>query len=69
MKSVTQIAVVVIVLITMASHLLSQCNVGINADNSAPDNSAMLDIKSTTMGLLPPRMTTAQRNAIEYPAE
>jgi hypothetical protein len=29
----------------------------------------MLDVKSTTMGLLPPRMTFAQRNAIESPAE
>ena len=43
--------------------------VGINADNSAPNSSAMLDVKSTTMGLLPPRMTFDQRNAIVTPAE
>ena len=30
--------------------------VGINTDNSAPDNSAILDVKSTTKGLLPPRV-------------
>jgi len=42
---------------------------GINTDGSAPDNSAMLDLKSTQMGFLPPRMTTAQRNAIVSPAE
>jgi len=42
--------------------------VAINSDNSAPDPSAMLDVKSTTKGLLAPRMTQAQRNAIANPA-
>lgn len=46
-------------------HLFSQSTgVSITADNSAPDNSAMLDIKSTTKGLLIPRMTQAQRTQI-----
>ena len=40
----------------------------INADNSAPDNSAMLDVKSTSKGFLPPRMTTTQRDLISSPA-
>jgi hypothetical protein len=43
--------------------------VGINADNSTPDGSAMLDVKSTSKGLLPPRMTFADRNAIQNPAD
>ncbi len=34
----------------------------------APDPSAMLDIQSTNKGFLPPRMTTAERNAISNPA-
>jgi hypothetical protein len=42
--------------------------VAINSDNSAPDPSAMLDVKSTTGGILLPRMTFAQRNAIANPA-
>ena len=42
--------------------------VGINNDNSAPNSSAMLQIKSTNKGLLPPRMTGAQRDAIVAPA-
>ncbi len=43
--------------------------VGINTNNSAPDNSAMLDVKSTNKGFLPPRMSTTQINAIPAPAE
>ena len=40
--------------------------VGINNEN--PDASAALDITSTTGGLLVPRMTNAQRQAISNPA-
>jgi hypothetical protein len=41
---------------------------GINTDHSAPDNSAMLDVKSATKGMLIPRLTSAQRMAIVSPA-
>lgn len=34
-----------------------------------PDPSAQLDVNSTTKGLLPPRMTQAQMNAIASPAD
>ena len=40
---------------------------GIGTNN--PDPSAALDVNSTTMGLLIPRMTTVQREAINSPAE
>lgn len=43
-------------------------NVAINATGTAPAISAMLDISSTTSGLLIPRMTTAQKLAITTPA-
>ncbi|MDQ3111739.1 MAG: hypothetical protein M3R17_17760 [Bacteroidota bacterium] len=43
-------------------------NVAINATGAAPNASAMLDINSATMGILIPRMTTAQRTAIVTPA-
>ena len=36
---------------------------------SSPDGTAILDITSTTKGLLPPRMTDTQRDAISTPAE
>ena len=42
--------------------------VGINSDNSAPDNSAMLDVRSTSRGLLLPRMTQQQIESIQDPA-
>lgn len=43
-------------------------NVGINTDGSDPDISAILDVKSTSKGLLIPRMTEVQRIAITSPA-
>jgi len=39
--------------------------VSINTTGTAPDPSAMLDISSTSKGVLIPRMTSNQRNAIE----
>jgi hypothetical protein len=42
--------------------------IGTNTGGSTPDNSAMLDVKSTSKGFLPPRMTTTQRDAIISPA-
>jgi len=38
--------------------------VGVNATGANPDASSMLDVNSSTLGLLIPRMTTAQRNNI-----
>ena len=49
-------------LLLFCSPLFAQ--VSINSDNSTPDNSAMLDVKSTSKGFLPPRMTQAQRDAL-----
>lgn len=43
----------------------SQIGIG----NTNPDSSSILDITSTTQGMLAPRMTTLQRNAITNPAE
>lgn len=43
--------------------------VAINEDGAAPDASAMLELKSTEQGFLPPRMTEAERDAIVDPTE
>ncbi len=52
-------------LLILAVNAYSQ--VSINADGSNADGSAMLDVKSTNKGFLPPRMTEAQRDAISNP--
>lgn len=43
-------------------------SVSVNTDGSTADASSILDIKSTSKGMLAPRMTTAQRTAIVSPA-
>src|SRR5688572_2020260 len=54
--------------ILLISSYLAEAQVAINTTGANPDNSAMLDISSTTRGLLIPRMTTAERTAISSPA-
>jgi hypothetical protein len=53
-------------LLYSSSSLIAQ--VSINIDNTTPHPSAMLDVKSTSSGILIPRMTSAQRSAITSPA-
>jgi len=50
-----------------SAQIIAQ-NIAINATGAAPVASAMLDITSTTSGLLIPRMTAAQKTAIAAPA-
>jgi hypothetical protein len=52
------------ILFFLACGLILKAQVAINADGSLPDNSAMLDIRSTQKGLLIPRMTAPQKLAI-----
>lgn len=42
--------------------------VGINTDGSSPNTSAILDVKSTSQGVLISRMTESNKNAITSPA-
>jgi hypothetical protein len=56
-------------LLLLFSNSLLFAQIGINTDNSQPDPSAMLDVKSTAKGVLIPRMTVQQRNSISNPAE
>jgi hypothetical protein len=52
----------------LVSNVRSFSQIAITTDGSAPHSSAMLEIKSTSKGLLAPRMTQAQRDAIATPA-
>jgi Head domain of trimeric autotransporter adhesin/Chaperone of endosialidase len=47
-----------------AQQITYSQNVGINADGSTPNTNAMLDIKSSTKGVLIPRTSTTSRTAI-----
>ncbi len=57
----------IVLLLFMATYSVI-AQIAINTDGSAPDGSAILDVKSTTMGLLLPRLTNEQRDDIVAPA-
>ena len=58
-------AIAIFLLISTSINTMAQ--MAINADGSAADNSAMLDVKSTNRGLLLPRLTTIQISEIQNP--
>lgn len=60
---------ILIFTISLLSSFVSAQNVAINSTGAAAATSSILDVSSTTQGMLIPRMTTAQRDAIASPAE
>lgn len=54
------------IILLLCVHSISFSQVGIGT--TAPDSSSILDISSTTQGVLIPRLTTVQINAITNPA-
>ena len=56
-----------VVIISLVNKISAQ-GVAINQTNTSADVSAMLDISSTSKGLLIPRMRTTERTAIASPA-
>lgn len=68
MKDMIQrISVILAILLLNTTPGLTQ--ITISADSSATDPSAIVEVKSTEKGFLPPRMTTEQRDAIVNPSE
>lgn len=59
---------ILLVIAFLIPMLKSFPQVGINNDGAQPDPSAILDAKSSSKGLLIPRMTRAQRDALAAPA-
>jgi hypothetical protein len=61
--------IIVIFFLFLTTGMCVFAQVGINDNNSSPDASAGLDVNFNNKGLLPPRMTFEQRNAIQNPVE
>lgn len=53
---------------TLAFLSIGVANAQVGVGTTSPDTSSMLDINSTSKGLLAPKMTTSQRNLIVSPA-
>ncbi len=54
----TKIFTTLLVLISLGTF----AQVSVNTDGSGPDGSAILDVKSTTRGMLIPRMDSTQKD-------
>jgi len=68
MIKIKELVIIISSMVIMSAQMNGQ-NVGIGANTFTPDNSALLELQSTNSGLLLPRMTTAQRDAISNPAQ
>ncbi len=73
-KLYIQVMITILVLAGFSKNLMAQTNTfpstgAAGIGTTAPNASSLLEIKSTTKGLLMPRMTITQRNAIASPAK
>jgi uncharacterized protein (TIGR02145 family) len=68
MPIIMKIALTLTILCLLAGLFTATAQVSISPDGSKPDSSAMLDVQSTSKGVLIPRMTKMQRVAIASPA-
>ncbi len=55
--------------LAITSTKMIHAQVSVNTDGTSPAASAMLEVKSTSKGLLIPRLTTTQRTGISSPAD
>lgn len=63
-----QLSMAVLIVLLCQQESIAQ-SMSVNSNGARPDSSAMLDVQSTSKGLLIPRMTLAQRTAIVNPAD
>lgn len=68
MKSVLSSFFVAILVTFSSNNLIHAQSVAINTSGAVANTSSILDVSSTTAGVLVPRMTSAQRTAIATPA-
>ena len=69
MKKIITHTTAVLCFLFIISSIHSQTTIITDDNTYTGEASAVLDVKSTDKGLLPPRMTEAQRDAIASPAE
>lgn len=67
MKKLVLLVLVSVIICVFNLYDSKAQNVGINTDT--PDESALLELKSSNQGFLPPRLSTEERDAIVSPAE
>ncbi len=67
LKSMKKFRKMIIVAVAISSIYTTNAQVAINTDGTDPNPSAILDVKDTNKGFLPPRMTTVQMNDITSP--
>ena len=62
-------ATLLLLILSMIAGYCLTAQVAVNSDGSAPNSSAMLDVKSTDKGCLPPRLSHTEVIGISSPAE
>ena len=68
MKSIIRITLIILLITNHQTLITLNAQVAVNSDGASPDASAMLDVTSTSKGILIPRMTTTERETISSPA-
>src|SRR5580704_15858981 len=68
MKTKFLLTMAMAIAISLTSQTTNAQGLSVNTSGAKADTSAMLDVSSTSKGMLVPRMNTTQRNNITLPA-
>jgi hypothetical protein len=61
-------ALIILLIVSFSNHTIAAQSMGISSTSITPDASSILEMRTTTKGVLIPRMTTAERDLISLPA-
>tara|TARA_B100000795_G_scaffold259675_1_gene234849 strand:+ start:3764 stop:5089 length:1326 start_codon:yes stop_codon:yes gene_type:complete len=61
-------SLMILLILSFSNHKISAQSMGISSTSITPDPSSILEMRTTTKGVLIPRMTTAERDLISLPA-
>ena len=68
MKSIIRITLIILLITNHQTLITLNAQVAVNSDGTSPGASAILDVTSTSKGILIPRMDSTSRNNISNPA-